>query len=76
MENLLLRPLESKKTPRRNIVRKEVEHTEDMPSTSFDISEPPLCLSDLVNQLDITGLTEIVQDQGPVVRKAFSLNGG
>ena len=52
-------------------MRKEVEHAEDMPSTSSDMFEPALCLStsltDLASQLDTTvllpWLTEISQDE-------------
>ena len=52
-------------------MRKEVEHAEDMPSTSSDMFEPALCLStsltDLASQLDTTvllpWLTEIAQDE-------------
>ena len=60
-------------TPRRTIVRKKVyvKHAEDMPSTSFDVVEPALCLStsltDLISHLDTTvlfqWLTEIAQDE-------------
>ena len=60
-ENLPLRPHESTKTPRRTIVRKEVEG--DISSTSSTV----FCLGDLVNQLDTTALspwlTEIVEDE-------------
>ena len=67
-----LRSHETKKTPRRVIVRKEVEHPEDMPCTSSSIIEPTtLCLDtnlhDLISQLNTTvllpWLTEFAQDE-------------
>ena len=65
-----MRSHESIKTPRRTIVRKEVQHAQDIPSTSSNALEPALCfstsLTDLVSQLDTTvllpWLTEIAAD--------------